>query len=334
MRNEIRRSIFLAILFLVILLIVGTFGYKLIEGWSFFDSIYMTVITLATVGYGETNPLTFRGRVFTIILIIFGITTFVYAISRLQSFFIEGELTGILRRRKRENKIKNLKDHYIVCGSGDNISKTIIEELLATKRNFVVIENDKSNYEQLLKNETILVINGNPAEDSVLLSAGIKTAQGLICSIPSDKDNLFIVISARSLNPSIRIISRALDPNSVTKLKKAGADTVVSTDVIGGLRMVSEAIRPTVVSFLDSMLRDKDACLRIEEVVIPPKSNFVGKTLAETQIYEKIGLLVIAVKKNDGTYVYNPKPSYNISADDVIIVIGNTEQVYKIKQML
>jgi len=143
MRNEIRKSILLAILFLVILFIVGTFGYKFIEGWNFFDSIYMTVITFATVGFGETNPLTFHGRVFTIILIIFGITTFVYAISRLQSFFIEGELTGILRRRKMENKIKNLKDHYIVCGSGD-IGKTIIEELLITKRDFVVIENDKS----------------------------------------------------------------------------------------------------------------------------------------------------------------------------------------------
>lgn len=332
--NEIKKSLVIAIIFLVILLVIGTFGYKYIEKWNFFDSLYMTVITLATVGFGEVKPLTFYGRVFTIFLIIFGITTFVYGISRLQTFFIEGELTGLLRRRKMESKIKELKNHYIVCGSGD-VSKTIISELLATNHKFVVIENDKNNYETLLTNDKILAINGNPAEDEVLISAGIKTAKGLICALPSDKDNLFIVISARSLNPNIRIISRALDTNSVAKLKKAGADAVVSTDVIGGLRMVSEAIRPTVVSFLDTMLREPNSTLRVEEIEIPQKSNFVGKTLAETKIYEKVGVLTIAIKnKTSSSYMYNPKPDYKLSEGDILIVIGNTEQVSKIKQML
>ncbi len=334
MIKEIKKELILAAILLVILFTSGILGYKLIEGWNFIDSVYMTVITLATVGFGETHQLSIGGRVFTIFLIIFGITTFVYAISRLQSFFIEGELTGILRRRKMENKIKNLNNHYIVCGSGD-VGKTIIEELLLTKNNFVVIENDKLNYELLIKNDNILTINGNPADDKVLLDAGIKSAKGLICAIPSDKDNLFIVISARSLNPNIRIVARALDPTSVPKLKKAGADSVVSTDVIGGLRMVSESIRPTVVSFLDTMLREKDVCLRVEEVEISQNSNFVGKTLAQTQIYEKTGLLTIAIKnKENKSYVYNPRSDYKLSAKDVLIVIGDVEQVINLRSMV
>jgi voltage-gated potassium channel len=232
-----------------------------------------------------------------------------------------------------ENKIKNLKEHYIVCGSGD-IGKTIIEELLLTKRDFVVIENDKTNYDLLLKKENILAINGNPTEDNVLLEAGIKFAKGLICAIPSDKDNLFIVISARSLNPTLRIVARALDPNSVSKLKTAGADAVVSTDVIGGLRMVSEAIRPAVVSFLDTMLRDTNASLRVEEIEVPLKSSFIGKTLSETRIFEKTGLLTIAIKnKENNKYIYNPKSDYKLSEKDILIVIGDTNQLSAAKKI-
>lgn len=192
------------ILFLILL--IGVIGYHWIEGWSFFDSLYMTVITLATVGYGETHPLSQTGRLFTIFLILGGMGILLYAITEITAFLVEGEMHGFLRRRKMEKNIQRLSDHYIICGGGRS-GQYILDELLKTKRDCVVIEKDPVKA-RILSEKSIPVIEGDATEDSILISAGIDRAQGLASALPTDKDNLFTVITARGLNPKLRIVSK------------------------------------------------------------------------------------------------------------------------------
>lgn len=331
--EETKKRMILALVVLTVLFGTGVAGYRLLEGWPLLDAVYMTVITLATVGYGETHALSPAGRVFTMFLILFGMGTFVFGVTTITALFVEGHLGGYLRRKKMRTKIDKLKDHYIVCGAGAT-GRYIIEELHKTERDFVVIENDPAALNRLKENENILFIEGDPAEDEILLAAGIKNAKGLASALPEDKDNLFMVVSARSLNPGLRIVAQATDAATTAKLIKAGADAVVSTEFIGGLRMASEMVRPTVVSFLDKMLRGKDAALRVEEVEIPVNSVLVDQTLREANITDRTGLAIIAVKnKKTGAYEHIPKSSYTITTDDILIVIGTPQQITEFKKL-
>lgn len=325
--KELKRKIIIAVALVVFTFSAGVFGYMWIEGWNAFDSLYMTVITLGTVGYGETHDLTTNGRTFTMFLIVIGMGTFVYGITTVTAFIIEGELGGFLRKKQMMKAIENMKDHYIICGSGD-VGMYIIDELHKTQREFVVVENEPEHQVKLKENENIVYIEGDPAEDEILIQAGIQRAKGLITALPSDKDNLFVVISARSLNPALRIVARCNEESTEAKLNRAGADATVSTNAIGGLRMASTMIRPTVVTFLDKMLRGPESHLRIEEIEIPPDSRLIGKTLKDADIANKTGLLVLAVKnKKTDQFAFNPKSSTAITKDDVLIFIGNPEQI-------
>lgn len=325
--KELKRKIIFAVSLVVFTFSAGIFGYMWIEGWNAFDSLYMTVITLGTVGYGETHELSHDGRMFTMFLIVIGMGSFVYGITTLTAFFIEGELGGVLRRKKMMKKIEGLKDHYIICGSGD-VGRHIIDELHKTQREFVVVENEPEHQVKLKENENIVYIEGDPAEDEILIQAGIQRAKGLITALPSDKDNLFVVISARSLNPALRIVARCNEESTEAKLNKAGADATVSTSAIGGLRMASTMIRPTVVTFLDKMLRGPESHLRIEEIEIDPESKLIGKSLKDADIANKTGLLVLAVKnKKTDQFQFNPKATTTLTGDDVLIFIGNPEQI-------
>lgn len=333
MLHEFRKKLIIAVIILMLLFLSGVAGYVLIEHWSVLDAVYMTVITLATVGYGETHPLSNSGRIFTMILIMVGLSTFIYGVSTVTAFFIEGELGGYLRRKKMANKIEKLAGHYIICGSGE-VSRYIIEELYRTKREFVVIENNPENLVKLKENEEILCLAGDPADDEILLSAGIQRAKGLVTALAADPDNLFVVISAKSLNPELRIVARAVDEASAKKLTKAGADAVVSTEYIGGLRMASELLRPTVVTFLDKMLRGTDAALRVEEIEIPADSSLLGQSLKDANITDRTGLAIIAIKnKETGAYEHVPKSSCKISPQDILIVIGTPEQIGSFKKI-
>lgn len=323
----------LAVTTLLVLFCIGVVGYVWIEGWPVFDAVYMTVITLATVGYGETHSLSNPGRLFTIVLIMVGMSTFIFAISTITASFIEGELGGYIRRKKMKTRIDKLQNHYIICGAGTT-ARYIINELHKTERDFVVIENNQETITKL-KEKDILLIEGDAAEDEVLLAAGIKKAKGLACALPEDKDNLFVVISARNLNPGLRIVAQAADASTAAKLTKAGSDGVVSTEFIGGLRMASELVRPTVVTFLDKMLRATDTTLRVEEVEIPLASRLVGSTLKDLNITDQTGLVVIAVKnKKNDSYEHVPKSSYKIAPDDTLIVIGTPHQMTEFKKQL
>lgn len=320
---------------LVGLLASGTLGYMLIERWSALDALYMTVITLATVGYGETHPLSTVGRIYTIALILVGLGVVGYGLSTVTAFLVEGQLTGILERRKMERKIKNLRSHVILIGAGET-GKHIAEEFLKTATPFVVIERDPTRVAALERLGEVLYIIGDATESAVLQQARIESARGLISSAPLDKDNLFVILTARELNPALRIVSRVTAEESRHKLLKAGADAVVSSNLIGGLRMASEMLRPHVVSFLDVMLRETEGTtMRVEEVQVSPTSPWIGRTLEQIQIWEKVGVVVFGLREAaTGRYIFNPPPTFTLRAGDILIGCADRNQLASLRTLV
>lgn len=326
----IYKRLFGVLIALAIVLLVGIFGYRAIEGWSFFDSLYMTVITIASVGYMEVHQLSGQGRLFTIVLILCGSATLIYGLSVLTAFIVEGELTDVIRRRKMKNTIARLNGHYIVCGMSATGSY-IVEELLKTGRSFVVIDKDSERIRSL--NETnILYVEGDATHEAVLEAANIRRAGGLLTALHYDADNLFVVVTARGIRPDLKIVAKAINEESERKLRQVGADSVVMPNFIGGLRMASEMIRPSVVNFLDTMLRSQDAAVRIEEIHIPDHSPLTGKTLADTGILEIEGVTVVALTDGKGSHSFNPPRNRVLRADDVVIVMGIVEKILLVKE--
>ncbi len=324
-----RRKILLSIVMFLVVFLIGVVGFKLVGGEkvSLLDSAYMTAITISTIGYGEVVDLSAHpaGRVFNIFFIILSLGTIAFAVSSITAFIVEGELKNLLGRRRMDKDIARLKDHYIVCGS-DETAQTVIRELLRTERDFVVVEPSKEKLDKLTEAGPILFIQGDPAEDAVLLKAGLSRAKGLLLSLPTDEANVFVTITARSLNPALRIIAKGLDLRSHDKMRRAGADSVVSPAFIGGMRMVSDMVRPAVVTFLDKMLYDKDRTLRVEEVVVEPGSAIAGRTIAEAAIGDKTGALLVAVKRAaTAEYEFNPAAGRTIQEGDILIFIGSPD---------
>ncbi len=330
------RKLIGALLCLLVVYLFGVAGYMLLERCSFSDALYMTVITVATVGYGEVVPLHKEGRIFTIFLIIGGMGATLYGLSSLTAFIVEGELRSVLRRRGMDKKIDKIEDHYILCGTG-RTGMHVLNELIVAKRKVVAIDWDPDHLPQIAKgaSKTVLTMEGDATKDETLERVHIERAKGLIATLPTDKDNLYVVISAKGLNPNLRIISKADDEDSRSKLIRAGANGVVLPHAIGGLRMASEMIRPTVVNFLDVMLREKNAALRVEEVMIPRNSPLLGQTLMESQIAQRTGLLVVALKdlNSPGAFRFNPPATTPLSANDVLIVIGHMDQVLALRRL-
>jgi len=324
----------LQIIFLLLcILIAGTLGYHFIEDWSLFDSLYMTVITLATVGYGETHPLHVPGRVFTIFLILGGMGIILYGISELTQFIVQGGIAGILRRRKMERNIKKISHHYILCGAGNN-GHYVLEELIRTKRKVVAVEQDPKKVQSLI-NRGILTIEGDASNDNILRSAGIDRAVGLVTTLPEDKDNLFVVITARGLNPKLRIVAKVDEIEVREKFFRSGADSAVSAPYIGGLRMASELIRPDTTTFLDSMMRDSST-LRVDEVKIGSTSNYRGKTIASCDILASSGVVLVSMRRgiDEKDFIFNPPPQSIMNTGDILIVIGNPEQLESLRSKL
>ncbi|MFH1074608.1 MAG: potassium channel protein [Candidatus Firestonebacteria bacterium] len=321
---DIKRQFFTLILVVISVFLFGTLGYELIEKWGFLDSIYMTTITLATIGYEETHPLSGAGRVFTIFLIIGGISVFSYGLLAITTMIAEGELQRLLRRGRMDKEITKLKEHYIVCGSGE-LGEHIISELSQTKRQFVAVDKEISNINKFEKKDLLYIV-GDAADDKVLIEAGILKAKGIFCCLPFDKDNLFVVLTARELNKNIRIVTKCVEDLSEQKFKRAGADKTVSTNRIGGLRMASEMVRPAAASFLDVMLRDKKG-VRFEEIQINENSKIAGKTIAESGIHHGTGASVVAIKSAGADFLYNPGGSTVIKKNDTLVVLGTVEQI-------
>jgi voltage-gated potassium channel len=333
--ENLRQRVVVVLVALVGIMAIGTLGYMLIEGWSGFDALYMTVITLATVGYGEVHPLSTPGRMYTVALILVGLGVMGYGLSTVTAFLVGGELTDILGKRKMERKIESLRHHVVLVGAGET-GKHVAEELLKTVTPFVIIERDPAQVAALARLGKVLYVVGDATESVVLQQARIESARGLITSVPSDKDNLFVILTARELNPALRIVSRVIAEESRHKFLKAGADVVVSSNLIGGLRMASEMLRPQVVSFLDAMLHETaGTTIRVEEVQIPPDSPWLGRTLGEAQIREKVGIVVFGLlQAATGKYLFNPALTFRLSAGDVLIGCADRDQLDSFRRLV
>jgi voltage-gated potassium channel len=320
---------------LLIVISIGTFGYWFItdKQYPLIDCVYMTVITISTIGYGEIINLSGNttGRIFTIFIAFLGIGTSAYLLSNFTAFIVEGDIKETFRRRKMEKRVSAFKNHYIVCGV-EGVGFYIIKELFETKRQQVILDMDKEKIEKLLETfPELAFVVGDATDDNTLLKTGIKNARGLFAVTGDDNHNLVISLTAKQLNPDVRVVSRCSQLDHVEKLKKAGADAVVSPTFIGGLRMASEMIRPAVVSFLDVMLRDKEKSLRIEEVVVPP--SFAGKPIAALNLKKTHALLLLAVKTGE-EWIYNPPEDYILSAHSILIFLGATEERQRFENML
>lgn len=326
------KSLFIAIFALVGVGLLGATGYVLIEGWPFFDGLYMTVITIASVGYGETHALSHYGRVFTILLIMCGTGVLLYSVSSLTAFIVEGTLTDIMKRMRMKKTIDKLNDHYLICGNSDT-GRYIIEELRKTHRDFVVIDKDPAKISDLARKE-VPCVEGDATVEEVLHAAGIERAHGMITTLHTDADNLFVALTARGMNPNLRIISKAVNEESRAKFLRAGVDNVVMPNAIGGLRMVSEMVRPSVVTFLDTMLRDKDQTIRVEEVHLHQNSYAIGELLGETGILGLEGASVVALVRNKQPYRFNPPPSLRLEAGDTLILMGLTSVIADLDRRL
>ncbi len=333
--HSLWKRLLFAFVVLAAVLLAGVAGYMAIEGWNFFDSFYMTVISLTTVGYGEVRDLTTNGRIFTIFLLFSGMGLLAYGMGTFTAFLVEGQLMDYLRGRQMLKKIKRMRNHFILCGYRGE-GRYALEELIKTKTPHVVVDKDISELKDVFPEHDLLVLEGDPTREQTLVQANLEHAQGLISALSTDSENLLVVLSARELSPTIRIISCVFDRDSAQKFQRVGANGTVMADFIGGLRMASEAIRPTVVSFLDAMLRDKDKTLRIEEVTVLEEGNdWIGKSLRDIDFPRQTGLLVVAVKSLDPEkYIYNPGADYVVMKEDVLIVIGGAEQIFKMKTLL
>jgi voltage-gated potassium channel len=331
-----KKRIFLSLTLFFAVFFIGVIGYKFIggENWTLFDCLYMTAITVSTVGYGEVIDLSANpaARAFTIVFILLSLGTIAFAVTSITSFIVEGELKNILGRRRMEKEIAKLEGHYIVCGS-DETAQTIIQELILTQRQFVVVEPLQEKIDRLSAMGNILFIHGDPTEDSVLLQAGIERAKGILLSLPNDEANLFVSISARSLNPDIRIVTKGIDVKSHRKMFKAGSDAVVSPSFIGGMRMVSEMIRPAVVTFLDMMLREREEILRFEEIRVKKDSPLSRKTIEEAGIEKETGSLLVAIRKaGSSKYSFNPSKKTEIHEDDILVLISTPDIIREIEK--
>ncbi len=311
--------------------LVGSLGFYLLldREPSFIDCLYMTVITLTGVGYGEIVPVTGHVYVqwFTMFIIIFGMGVILYGISNLTALLIEGQLSGIIRKNRMKKMIEKLNDHYIVCGGGQ-IGRPLTDELVKNKEPVVMIEWSEEKIALCRRViPSLLYIRADATEDRNLIEAGIERARGLIICLSNDKDNLYVTMTARMLNKDIRIISRMLDRKLEPKLRMAGADRCVSPDFIGALRMASEIIRPTVVDFLDRMLRSRQGTLRIHQIDITDTSEAVGKTIFEVGLKNRFGLLVLGTKRKGEDIEFNPPPTHVISHGMELIVMGDVENI-------
>ncbi len=320
-----------SLILLFLTAVAGTVGYRVLQGWAWMDGLYMTIITMTTVGYGETHELTAIGRVFTMILVITSIGIAGYAISTVAGYVVEGEFNRIFRSRRMDKRISKLNNHVILCGVG-RIGREIAEELYKTLTPFLVIEPNEESLSQLPFLEEVPYLQGDATRDEILRRAGIERASGLLATLSDDQANVFLVLSVRALNPKIRIIARLAHDENRKKLLRAGADDVVHTEAIGGLRMASMMLRPSVVTFLDQMLRVTGETLRVEEVVITPA--LADRTLGELNLAERTGLLVMAFKPVDRkTYEFNPPVDTPLRKGDVLIVMGSPKQTAKARQM-
>lgn len=318
------KKFFITISILIALMVVGTIGFVILEKYSPLEALYMTVITLSTVGFREVRPLSPEGEVFVILLIILGVISATLVMSTIGQMILEGQIRQIFGRRKMDSKIKKLADHYIVAGFG-RVGRQVVDEFVERKVPFVVIEKDESALEYLDTHGYYYKI-GEATEDEVLKAAGIEQAKVLVSTLPSEADNVYLTLTARHMNPNLYIIGRADNPGGEKKLMRAGANTVVSPHILGGTRMAMSALRPNVVDFMQ-MTAIGGSGLGIEEVAVPANCRFSGKSLVESNIKAEYGVTIIGIKKVGSVLQINPPPDAIIEDKDILVLVGSQDQL-------
>lgn len=331
--RRLRQQLIGGIVVLGIVFLTGTLWYRLVEGWSWVDSAYMTISTLATVGIGEINPLGERGRLFTMILMVMGLITIGYIVNRSTEALIQGYFQAGIRRRQEKRLIETLIDHYILCGFG-RTGRQVALEFAAEGIPFVLIDSDSEQVEKA-KELNYRVIQGDATLDDSLIAAKIERAICIVAALTSDAENLYTVLSAKTLNPQIRAIARASTEEAVQKLQRAGADAVVSPYITGGRRLAAAALRPQVMDFVDGILTGTNSAFYMEEFLIDPKTcPCVGQTLSEARLRSQSGALVLAVRRADGTLIGGPTGDTLLMAGDLLICMGTAEQLRQLTQIL
>ncbi|MGE0104378.1 MAG: TrkA family potassium uptake protein [Blastocatellales bacterium] len=325
------KQLLFTFLAIILMIFVGSLGYHLIEGWSWFDGLYMTVITLATIGYGETHPLSLGGRLFTLLLIVIGVALFGLLISNLTKAVIESGVRAALGRRKLFKDISQLKNHYIVCGAG-RVGMRIIDELQRKGVDFIVIENDEAVAEKLLK-RGILVLNGDATDESVLEGANIRQARSLITAASTDADNVYIVLNARGLNPNIYIVARAIDLPGERQLIRAGANKVVSPVLIGSHRMAQAALSPAVADFLELTTMTENLDLNFDQIWIAAGSRLDGVMLKDSGIRSQYEVMIVAITPEGGKMIFSPGGDHKLRAGDLLIAIGTRDGLARLSEL-
>lgn len=316
---------------LLSLLAFGTIGYMVTESWSVRDALFMTVITLSTVGYNEVHTLGLWGEIFTIVLIILGVGGAAYTFSAFTNYIVAGELQGVLRERRMLREINLMHDHYIICGYG-RVGRQVVEGLRENNCEIVVIDHDEALAPEL-EREGISHIIGSSANDELLIEAGIKRARGLSSCLPTDADNVFVVLSARVLNPDLKIIARSNSLESAHKLRIAGADQIMNPYLITGRRMAAEMVTPAIVEFLDVVMQRGELELRIEEINVGPGSMLDGRTLGQCNVRGNTGVNVLAVQHPDKSINTNLDPNFILYADDSLICLGTPDQLAALSEI-
>jgi voltage-gated potassium channel len=331
--QRIQKELMAGALALAGISLIGTLWYSLVEGWKWEDAAYMTVITLATVGYGETHPLGSRGRLFTIVLILMGVVNLTYIVNRFTAAVIEGYFLEGIRLRQQRRLMESLSEHYIICGFS-RTGRQIAKEFQAEAVSFVVID---SELESVQKAQEIgyIVFQGDATLDDTLLKVGITKAICIVAALPSDAENLYTVLSAKTLNPDIRAIARASTEEAVQKLQRGGADAVISPYITGGKRMAAAALRPQILDFVDGILSGTDRQLYMEEFLLDSdRCPFVGQSLQKAKLRSQSGALVLAIRRLDGKLIGGPTGDTVLMSGDTLICMGTAEQLRDLNQIL
>ncbi|MEM6434567.1 MAG: potassium channel protein [Cyanobacteria bacterium P01_D01_bin.115] len=311
----------------------GILWYKLVEGWTWLDAIYMSVITLASVGFAEVRPLGSRGRIFTIVLILMGVVVIGYILNSFSEALIQGHFQAGIRLRQRRKLMDSLTNHYIICGFG-RTGRQVAMEFSLERIPFIVVDSDDHSI-QAAQQMGFITYQGDATQDQVLQRVGVERAICLVAALPSDAENLYTVLSAKTLAPQIRTISRASTEEAVQKLQRGGADVVISPYITGGKRMAAAALRPQVVDFLEGILSGGDRAVYVEEFLIAPEHcPKVGQTLGQTELRSKSGALILAIRRADNTLIVGPNADTIICAGDLVIGMGTSDELRLLNQIL
>lgn len=331
-RHEIR-TLFFFVAAVVTVIAAGTVGYRLIEGWTLLESLYMTVITIFTVGFKEIHPLSTAGLVFTMLVIVVGVGVILYGLGRMAEFAIGGQLTGAFKRRVVKRQVEKLVGHFIICGYG-RVGEAVARHFVAHGSSFAVVDSDPDS---LAKAEAdgFLAVRGDATSDEVLEVAGVRRAKGLVAAVGSDAGNIYVTLSARVLNPALLIVARASSDDTVMKLERAGADHVVSPYGIGGKRMATLMLKPLVSDYLEVVTGGGELEFRVEELTLSERCCAVGRSIEEMAIRRQTGATILAVRRSDtGAFDTNPSPEARLNPGDRIIAIGTPAEIIRLEELI